>query len=84
MRAWSDRFQSGRAVVLAWMVTRLLMLALLAAAERFMVGDVFYYHRKIAALTSVGLGKTLNEYPTRSCGSCHCPTGLPVAPGPAT
>src|SRR5215203_6582994 len=37
---------------------------LLAAPERFIVGDVFYYHRKIAALTSVGLGKTLNEYPT--------------------
>jgi Glycosyltransferase family 87 len=64
VRAWSDRFQSGRAVVLAWLVTRLLMLALLATAERFIVGDVFYYHRKIAALTSVGLGKTLNEYPT--------------------
>ena len=42
----------------------MLMIALLAAAERFIVGDVFYYHRKIAALTSVGLGKTLNEYPT--------------------
>jgi len=40
------------------------MLGLLAAPERFIVGDVFYYHRKIAALTSVGLGKTLNEYPT--------------------
>ena len=64
VRAWFDRFQSRRAVVLAWVVTRLLMLALLAAPERFIVGDVFYYHRKIAALTSVGLGKTLNEYPT--------------------
>src|SRR5215212_192154 len=64
VRAWSDRFQSRRAVVLAWVVTRLLMLGLLAAPERFIVGDVFYYHRKIAALTSVGLGKTLNEYPT--------------------
>src|SRR5829696_5056600 len=64
VRAWSDRFQSRRAVVLAWVITRLLMLALLAAPERFIVGDVFYYHRKIAALTSVGLAKTLNEYPT--------------------
>ena len=64
VRAWYDRFQSGRAVLIAWLITRVLMLALLVLAERFMVGDVFYYHRKIAALTSVGLGKTLNEYPT--------------------
>ena len=64
LRAWYDRFQSGRAVLIAWVITRVLMLALLVLAERFMVGDVFYYHRKIAALTSVGLGKTLNEYPT--------------------
>src|SRR5215203_5756101 len=64
VRAWYDRFQSGRAVLIAWLITRALMLALLALAERFMVGDVFYYHRKIAALTSVGLGKTLNEYLT--------------------
>jgi hypothetical protein len=64
MRAWYDRFRSGQAVTLAWLISRVLMIALLVLAERFMVGDVFYYHRKIAALTSVGLGKTLNEYPT--------------------
>jgi hypothetical protein len=40
------------------------MLALLAAAEQFIVGDVFYYHRKINALFTAGLDRTLYEYPT--------------------
>jgi hypothetical protein len=40
------------------------VLAVLALAERFVVGDVFYYHRKIRALFDVGLERTLNEYPT--------------------
>ena len=46
------------------MVTRLLVLGVLAAFERFVVGDVFYYWRKLGALSDVGLAKTLNEYPT--------------------
>ena len=61
---WYDRRRGGRAVVISWLVTRLLIFVVLASAERFVVGDVFYYHRKIAALFSVGLGHTLNEYPT--------------------
>ena len=64
LRAWYDRFQGGRAVVLAWLVTRLLMFALAALAERSVMDDVFHYHRSISALTSLGLGKILNEYPT--------------------
>ena len=32
--------------------------------QRFVVGDVFYYHRKINALFAVGLDRTLYEYPT--------------------
>ena len=40
------------------------MFVLLALPESFVVGDVFYYWRKIAALWSVGLPSTLNEYPT--------------------
>ena len=59
-----DRRRGGRTVVLAWVVTRLLILLVLAAAERFVVGDVFYYWRKINALSDVGLAQTLNEYPT--------------------
>jgi hypothetical protein len=41
------------------------MLLLLAVAESFVVGDVFYYHRKIRALFDVGLPATLNEYRPR-------------------
>jgi len=59
-----DRDQTGRRVVLGWLATRLLTLAVLATAERFVVGDVFYYWRKIEALFEVGLPQTLNEYPT--------------------
>jgi hypothetical protein len=58
------RRRSGRTVVLGWVVTRLLILAVLALLERFVVGDVFYYWRKIEALFDVGLARTLNEYPT--------------------
>ena len=51
--------------MIGWLVTRALMLLILATkAERFMVGDVYYYHRKLRALFEVGLGQTLNEYPT--------------------
>lgn len=62
--AWYDQRRSGRSVVIAWIVTRVIILGILAAFERFVVGDVFYYWRKIAALFDVGLPKTLNEYPT--------------------
>ena len=56
---------AGRvAIVVGWLATRLLMIAILVSFERFVVGDVFYYHRKIAGLFDVGLAGTLNEYPT--------------------
>lgn len=51
-------------MIIAWLVTRLAMLAILAVFESFIVGDVYYYHRKIAGLFTVGLPGTLNEYPT--------------------
>jgi len=50
--------------VIGWFITRLLMLVILASFERFVVGDVFYYHQKISALFTVGLDRTLFEYPT--------------------
>ena len=40
------------------------MLGILAVFESFIVGDVFYYHRKIVGLFEVGLPGTLMEYPT--------------------
>jgi hypothetical protein len=65
LRAWYDAHRSARTIVVGWLVTRTLALLILATkAERFMVGDVYYYHRKLRALFEVGLDQTLNEYPT--------------------
>ncbi|MGI8457940.1 MAG: glycosyltransferase 87 family protein [Propionibacteriaceae bacterium] len=60
---WDDR-RGGVSVVVGWVLTRALMFVLLALPESFVVGDVYYYWRKIATLWSVGLPSTLNEYPT--------------------
>jgi hypothetical protein len=62
--AWYDAHRGPRTIVIGWLITRLLMLVILASFERFVVGDVFYYHRKMSALFSVGLDRTLYEYPT--------------------
>jgi Glycosyltransferase family 87 len=62
--AWYDAHRGPRTIVIGWLITRLLMLVILASFERFVVGDVFYYHRKISSLFSVGLDGTLFEYPT--------------------
>ena len=62
--AWYDAHRGSRAIVFVWLATRLLILLVLAAFERFVVGDVFYYHRKINALFTAGLDRTLFEYPT--------------------
>jgi hypothetical protein len=64
LAAWYDAHRGARAIVLVWLATRLLILVVLAAFEGFVVGDVFYYHRKINALFAVGLDRTLYEYPT--------------------
>lgn len=76
MLAWWDARRSGRSVILAWIVSRLVVVALLAAAERLVVGDVFYYWRKIEALFTVGLPQTLNEYPTPVVWLLWLPYGL--------
>ncbi len=52
------------AVVGLWLLTRGLSMVLLATAERLVVGDVFYYWRRISALGEAGLAGTLREYPT--------------------
>ncbi|HWJ53277.1 MAG TPA: glycosyltransferase family 87 protein, partial [Propionibacteriaceae bacterium] len=65
LRGWYEVHRGVRTIVLAWLITRTLTLLLLATkAERFIVGDVYYYHRKLRALFDVGLDQTLNEYPT--------------------
>ncbi|HVK34036.1 MAG TPA: glycosyltransferase 87 family protein, partial [Microlunatus sp.] len=73
---WWDARRSGRTVVVAWLVTRLLMLGILAAFESFIVGDVYYYHRKIVGLFEVGLPGTLMEYPTPVVWILTLPYGL--------
>src|SRR4249919_3624655 len=62
--AWYDAHRGPRTIVIGWFITRLLMLVILTSFERFVVGDVFYYQHKINALFTVGLDRTLLEYPT--------------------
>ncbi len=50
-------------VVAGWLVTRLVMLGVLVLFERFVVGDVFYYHGKIAQLFDVGPGRHPQRVP---------------------
>jgi hypothetical protein len=61
---WYDARRGPRMIVIGWLITRVLMLGILAGCERFVVGDVFYYHRKVNALLTAGLDRTLYEYPT--------------------
>ena len=61
----------------AWVLTRVVMLVLLATPfEGFVVGDVLYYHGKIARLFEVGLAGTLVEYPTPVVWILWLPYGL--------
>ena len=64
LAGWYDAHRGPRMIVIGWLATRLLILLILAGFERFVVGDVFYYHRKINALFTAGLDRTLYEYPT--------------------
>ena len=63
-------------MILTWILTRALMFGILAAFESFIVGDVFYYHRKIVGLYEVGLPGTLMEYPTPVVWILTLPYGL--------
>lgn len=62
--AWYDARRGPRMIAIVWLITRLLMLVILASFERFVVGDVYYYHRKISGMFTAGLDQTLFEYPT--------------------
>jgi hypothetical protein len=64
LAAWYDAHRGPRTIVIVWISTRLLILVILTAFERFVTGDVFYYHRRINALFTTGLDRTLYEYPT--------------------
>ncbi len=57
--------RGGAPVVIGlWVLTRALAMLILATGERLVVGDVFYYWRRISALVETGLPGTLREYPT--------------------
>jgi hypothetical protein len=64
LAAWYDAHRGPRTIVIVWLATRILILVILAAFQRFVTGDVFYYYRKINGLFSAGLDRTLYEYPT--------------------
>jgi hypothetical protein len=61
---WFERNGSGRTVIAGWVITRALILVIFAFLEAFVIGDVYYYQRKVVAMFDVGLPNTLNEYPT--------------------
>lgn len=61
---WFEHRGGGKTVIAGWVITRALILLVFALWESYVVGDVFYYHRKIAAMFDVGLANTLYEYPT--------------------
>jgi hypothetical protein len=65
LRAWYDLHRGARTIVIVWLVSRTVSLLLVPTkAERTILGDVLYYHRKLSALFDVGLDETLIEYPT--------------------
>jgi Glycosyltransferase family 87 len=64
LAAWYDAHRGPRTIVIIWLATRVLIMVILAAFQRFVTGDVFYYYRKINTLFSAGLDRTLYEYPT--------------------
>ena len=74
--AWWEARRGDRSIVVAWWVSRVVMLVILITVERFIVGDVLYYRRKISTLFDVGLSGTLNEYPTPVTWLLWIPYGL--------
>lgn len=72
----ATRRRDGVPVIITWIVTRAIMLVLSATSEQVATGDVTYYWRKIAAIGEVGLGQTLNEYPTPVAWLLAVPYGL--------
>jgi hypothetical protein len=72
------RRRGGLSVIITWLITRAITVLLAVTVENVATGDVFYYWRKIAALFDVGLGQTLNEYPTPVVWILAIPYGLGV------
>ncbi|MGD7706947.1 glycosyltransferase 87 family protein [Microlunatus sp. Y2014] len=52
-------------VAVVWLLSRLLIGIVYATpAENYIAGDPYYYWRKLSAMGEVGLGSTMQEYPT--------------------
>ena len=75
-RTWWEARRGGRSIVVGWLVSRVVMLTILITVERFIVGDVLYYRRKISTLFDVGLSGTFYEYPTPVTWLLWIPYGL--------
>jgi Glycosyltransferase family 87 len=78
LAAWYEAHRGPRTIIVIWIITRLLMLVVLASLESFVVGDVYYYQRKINALFTTGLNRTLYEYPTPVVWILWLPYGASV------
>lgn len=72
------RRRGGLSVIITWLVTRAIIVLLAFTVENVATGDVHYYWRKIDVLLDVGLGQTLNEYPTPVVWILSIPYGLGV------
>ena len=77
LRTWYDSHRGARTIVVVWLITRTVSLLLVPTeAERTILGDVRYYHRKLSALFEVGLDQTVIEYPTPVVWILLLPYGL--------
>lgn len=72
---WS---RSGPSIIIAWLLSRAVMVLLALTVEHVATGDVNYYFDKISALSNVGLSQTLNEYPTPVAWLLAIPYGLGI------
>lgn len=57
------RLPVGRRIVVGWVVTRAVMLLLLALPQQTIINDVLYYAENLATLGDAPLTEVLDEYP---------------------
>lgn len=74
----SIRVTTHRAAVsvLAWLVSRALVIVLYATTEWMVSGDADYYRQSLAGLDQTGIGHTLPEYPVPAVALLWVPDGI--------